>query len=321
MQTFRSVVEPEKLAPTSISYRHSVLSIGSCFAENIGGKLKEHGYSVLLNPFGIQFNPASIAQTLDFILSPKPFDERYFIEHNNLWHHDLFHGRFSSERLETIQAKTAKAVEQAHQVLMASDFLVLTFGTAWVYKRGGRVVANCHKLPAAHFQRHKLSVQEVVESYSRLIEELVSQRPGIKIIFTLSPIRHIKDGFSENQVSKAILKLAITELLALWPNHSFYFPAYEIMLDDLRDYRFYAQDLFHPSELAIQYIWEAFASACLEKSEAEYRKKVAALSVALKHKPMTTDANSLLEMKQKQEAMLNKLIQEYPLSEALKAFL
>ena len=241
------------IAPSErkIGYNDKVLLLGSCFADNIGEKFAEHYFQVTVNPFGTLYNPASIAKTLTDIRFPLP--DTLIINHNGMWHSMLHHGRFShADRVEML-----RRCEESRELMISSleeaTTVVVTFGTAWVYEMDGEVVANCHKLPANRFTRRCLSVEEIVTMW----QPIVSSLPNRQWIFTVSPIRHIKDGLHVNQLSKAVLLQAVDQL-SLNNVAVSYFPSYEIMLDELRDYRFYAEDMVHPSQLAVDYIWNRF---------------------------------------------------------------
>ena len=226
---FRTHIDIQR-SKTEISHESSILLLGSCFSDNIGEKLSDGGFHVCVNPLGTLYNPASIKEAL----SPSQWDE--FKE----W----LHTKARPDEWHPEEWKRGKVI-------------IITFGTAWIYRlrETGMIVANCKKQPDRLFQREKLSVDEIVRMWAPLIE---NEFEDSKFIFTVSPIRHKKDGFHENQLSKATLLLAISELCTRYPERCEYFPAYEIMMDELRDYRFYADDMLHPSEVAVEYIWQCF---------------------------------------------------------------
>lgn len=277
-----------------IAHTDGIMMLGSCFAQNMGLRLQECKFRVELNPFGILYNPLSICEALNYILKPEAFlsDEDIFFYHNELWHSIMHHGDFSRRsREEAVEATTSRLLTAA-EALASTDTLILTLGTAYVYRRAsdGRVVGNCHKLPQSHFTRSLASVEETVSQMSATIDALLQRRPTLKILLTVSPIRHLRDGAHDNQLSKATLLLAIEQLQRLYPRSTLYFPSYEIMLDELRDYRFYAEDMIHPSTVAADYIWERFGatyfSPATEKLNAEMRE----IARALDHRPI--DASS-----------------------------
>ena len=241
-------------AEKKISYKDRILLLGSCFADNIGAKFGEYYYQTTVNPYGTLYNPASIAFALKNSKQTVDHSER-LIYHNGLWHSLAHHGCFSHTDKETLAQRCEVANRVMYNALQEASVVVITFGTAWVYEYEGQVVANCHKLPANRFTRRCLTVSEIVDMW-RPIAENAGEKHWI---FTVSPIRHVKDGLHTNQLSKAILLQAIDQLCQLSSaNHLSYFPSYEIILDELRDYRFYAEDLVHPSAIAVEYIWQKF---------------------------------------------------------------
>ncbi len=240
-----------------IGYGDNILLLGSCFADNIGAKFGEYYFQTTINPYGTLYNPASIAQVLSDISdigSQEPGLK--LVQHNGLWHSMMHHGTFSAVDKEQLIARCEHSSTQLRIALQQATTLIITFGTAWVYEYQGQVVANCHKLPAQQFVRRRLTVDEIVDRW----QPIIALMPDKHWIFTVSPIRHIKDGLHENQLSKAILLQAIDRLTAqpLTAQQVSYFPSYEIMLDELRDYRFYAEDMVHPSPVAVEHIWQRF---------------------------------------------------------------
>ncbi len=247
-----------------LTYDERFLLLGSCFSDNIAQKLQAHAFSVVANPFGTLYNPLSIAKMIK-ILSPlqlPPQGEGYY--HDGLWHSFLHHGRFSHTDRATFEQQIAESIQISRKAIQEATTVIITFGTAWVYERNGEIVSNCHKLPEKEFTRRRLSIEEIVTTWQPIIESFTAQ--GKRIIFTVSPIRHKRDGFHENQLSKSTLLLAIEQLQTLGAE---YFPAYEIVLDELRDYRFYAEDMLHPSQVAVDYIWERFSDTYFSPSTRE----------------------------------------------------
>ena len=239
-----------------IGYGDKILLLGSCFADNIGAKFEEHYFQTTINPFGTLYNPASIDKAvLDMGYGPSGMG---LVEHNGLWHSMMHHGSYSGVDKEEVIARCEESRIQMQETLQQASMVIVTFGTAWVYEYEGEVVANCHKLPANRFVRRRLTVNEIVDMWQPIIASV----PDKHWIFTVSPIRHVKDGLHENQVSKAILLQAVDRLTSIQSNSLMgsksYFPSYEIMLDELRDYRFYAEDMVHPSQVAVEYIWLRF---------------------------------------------------------------
>lgn len=281
---------PVGLPPMNQEQR--LLLMGSCFAENIGGLLTANKFRVDVNPFGILYNPCSISTALRQVLSGKVYTAGDLFQYREHWHSPMHHGSFSSvtpvEALEVINARLAKVRSE----LPTLDWLLLTLGTSYVYeqKDTGLVVANCHKQPEKLFNRRRLEVNEIVADYTELLHTLRQQNPNLKVLFTVSPIRHGRDGMHANQVSKATLLLAIDHLQELFPEQVFYFPSYEIVLDELRDYRFYADDMLHPSSLAVNYLWERFAEVFFTKQTQQLMAECNEIRQALAHKPFHPEA-------------------------------
>ena len=246
-----------EIAPSDwkIGYEDHILMLGSCFSDEIGAQMAQRGLNVTVNPFGTLYNPLSIAQAINSQFS---ILNSQLIEYGGLWHSMMHHGSFSRPTKEATEQAVKDSVETMQRALDEASVIIVTFGTAWVYEMNGEIVANCHKLPESSFTRRRLSVDEIVEAW----KPIIARFPDKHWIFTVSPIRHIRDGLHENQLSKATLQMAIEQLSSLEgrPGGVCYFPSYEILLDELRDYRFYADDLVHPSSLAVEYIWERFAN-------------------------------------------------------------
>lgn len=309
MQFRTELILPKAKRP--ISYADRMLLMGSCFSENIGNWLSDHFMDVLVNPFGILYNPASIAHSLRLLTEEKNYTEADLFEHQGLFRSFDHHSRYSAPTAaETLQLMN-ESREAATEQLREADLLLITFGTAWVYalKEEGRTVSNCHKLPERLFERRKLSVTEIVSEWSALIEHLTAINPKLQIIFTVSPIRHIKDTLHGNQLSKATLLLAIDELQAAFEQVS-YFPAYELLMDDLRDYRFYASDMVHPSETAVSYIQSKFAGVYFDRNTENLFAACEKFKRALDHKPSDPDSaeyqNFLTQNIQKLNLLIDK---------------
>lgn len=262
-----------------IGYENRILALGSCFAEQIGGRLARAKFHVAVNPTGILFNPLSVAAAIRSYGTPVRPEALH--HDGGAWFHFGFHGDFSAPTAEEALRRMNAARQAASEALRTADRMILTFGTAWVYEHGGEVVANCHRQPASAFTRRRLSVAEIVESIASLIEGPLS---GRGILLTVSPVRHVGDTLAGNAVSKAALRLAAEELADRFDAVE-YFPAYEILTDDLRDYRFYADDLVHPAPQAVEYIWEKFSRAVLSERAQALLPEVEALVAAAAHRP------------------------------------
>jgi hypothetical protein len=274
-----------------MGYRNQSMMIGSCFAENIGTYLHELCLPVMVNPFGVLYNPVSIANSLRLLLSDIKFTEKDLFYCNGLYHSFSHHSRFSgSDPVATLRGINLK-INEASDRLKNCQLLLVTFGTSWVFehKLKGIVVSNCHKLPGATFKRYSLSVAQITEDWIQLIDQLRCLNPDLHVIFTVSPIRHLSDGAHQNQLSKATLLLAIEDLISRYGDEVVsYFPAYEVVLDELRDYRFYATDMTHPSEVAVDFIREKFAAAILDTEALKIISELNIILPALKHKIMNS---------------------------------
>ena len=233
-----------------IGYEDKILMLGSCFSDEIGAQMKQRHLSVTCNPFGTLYNPLSIAQAMQMTQIPE------LVQHDGLWHSMAHHGSFSRPTREETEQAVNTSIDILQTALRTASTVIITFGTSWVYEMDSFIVGNCHKLPAECFTRRRLSVEEIVAAWQPIIDSY----PDKHWIFTVSPIRHVKDGLHENQLSKATLLMAVEQLSSQEERSDrvSYFPSYEILLDELRDYRFFADDLVHPSSLAVQYIWERF---------------------------------------------------------------
>ena len=278
---FRTEIDLARL-PFGIDYTTSILTMGSCFAERIVERLRCAKFRATLSPTGILFNPASIAQTLAAFAEGREPDGNMLVEREGRWVSLLAHSAIAGNSPEEALSTLSESYKQGAKALQEADVLILTFGTAWVYTlQSGEVVANCQKVPQRNFLRRRLSVSEIVEMFRPLLKGVLSDK---SIIFTVSPVRHIGDGLAENSLSKATLRVAIEELCAEFKN-TCYFPAYECLVDDLRDYRFYAADMVHPSEQAVEYIWEKFTHCALAPEALELLPRVNKVVTAAAHRP------------------------------------
>jgi hypothetical protein len=267
-----------------IRHQDKLFLAGSCFTENIGEKLKRHKFAVLENPNGILFNPISIAKSVTSYIEDKRYtaDELFF--QNEIWNSWEHHTRFSDVDKDACLQKINASQEAAHSFLKQADWVLLTLGSAFVYQLENKnVVANCHKVPTDKFNRRLLAVEEVLAALDNLIHRLFMFNPKIRIIFTISPVRHLREGFIENNRSKATLIQAVHQLVDKF-DKLFYFPAYELVIDDLRDYRFYAEDMVHPNYAATNYVWDKFIATCIEEPAQELMKEIAVVTAAKSHK-------------------------------------
>ncbi|MFY9151812.1 MAG: GSCFA domain-containing protein [Prolixibacteraceae bacterium] len=287
MSFFTEIQIPE--FPWKLDHSKKVMLLGSCFSENIGQKLLDLKYPVDMNPFGILYNPESIANSLKILLENRVFTEADLFQDQDMWNSFFHHSRFSDPDREVALQNINQRIQSSSEFLKKADFLMITFGTSWVYelKETGQIVSNCHKVAAAKFKRFRLGVYEITEVYRELLEEIWKVNPNLKVVFTISPIRHWKDGAVENQVSKSTLILSVDRLKTGFGDQACgYFPSYEIMMDELRDYRFYAEDMLHLSPVATDYIFDRFTRSLITKESVEISKMVQKIRKAFLHRPV-----------------------------------
>ncbi|MEH6682249.1 MAG: GSCFA domain-containing protein [Sediminicola sp.] len=273
-------------ASMPIDYNSDVLLLGSCFAENIGEKFKYFKFCSLVNPFGILFHPLALEEVLVRSVEQKPYTETDIFSVNGSWQCFDAHSSLGGVSKEKVLDNLNQGSALIRTHLKTASHIVITLGTAWAYryKETQRLVANCHKMPQAAFQKELLSVEALTLSLERLVKLVTGVNPGVSLVFTISPVRHLKDGFVENQVGKSHLITALHQLLETHPDTA-YFPAYELMMDELRDYRFYADDMVHPNALAIEYIWEKFREMWISGDVAPLMDKVEEVQKGLLHRP------------------------------------
>jgi len=315
---------PIKIEPFDFRIGHSMpgLLVGSCFTEHIGARLQRYKMPVAVNPFGIVFNPVSVAETIRRIGNAAPYAAEDLLPCGERWVSLDHHGSLcSTDRDETLRT-IGRAVTEGHGALQAARYVVLTFGTAWVYRhrKTGRIAANCHKLPARDFRRERLSADDIVRILLPVLERELANK---HVILTVSPIRHLSDGHSDNALSKATLIVAVHRLLEQCPRCR-YFPAYEIMNDDLRDYRFYERDMVHPSQTAIDYIWEAFCRTAIDEPAMRLFERIDALKNAAAHRPLAPRSEEHLRFRERMLREARLLQEAYPdldFSEEINFFL
>jgi len=299
-------------AEFSCRYGENMLALGSCFAENIGQQLFRLKYKVEVNPFGTLYNPISIRNSLALLINNYEFKEDDLFSYNDLWHSFQHHSRFSGSDKELVLEKINARLLSARALMPELKYLFITLGTAWIYQIKGttQVVSNCHKLPDKYFDRKRLSPDEITEQLEAILLYLQQIHPNIKIILSVSPIRHLKDGFFENQLSKSTLLLAVHQLRERLTSID-YFPAYELLIDDLRDYRFYNDDLVHPSNQAIEYIWEKFEGRYLADVDRNLRSRVEKLQKSLAHRPFNPNSPQYQHHLERVTAAMNDLEKEF----------
>lgn len=309
---FRTIV-PRETYPFDLDYLSKSFWVGSCFVTNMGKRMSDLRFPILVNPFGTSYNPQSIAESFHLVLNEHKFGEEDLFYHNGLWNNFHFHSSFSNLYKEKCLDDINHLIVNAHKHLLSSKYIFVTFGTAYVFKQkdNGSVVNNCHKLPSSYFERELLSVESIIELFNSLFRSFSEAEMNYKILFSVSPIRHLNDGAHGNQISKATLLLAVNELVKHFP-FCFYFPSYEIMMDDLRDYRFYAEDMCHPSIVAENYIWDFFYDSFFTKNTKDILKEVVSINKSLQHRPINSDTDKHRIFVQKLNSKIEFLKQKYP---------
>lgn len=295
-----------------LSQSDELLLMGSCFATHIGECLTHAKFRTDVNPFGVLYNPLSISAALREVVADKVYTEDDLFFFRGCWHSSMHHGDFSASSAPDALRHINTRLRAAHARIHRLDCLMLTFGTAWVYEQAGHVVANCHKQPDTLFTRRRLSVQEIVADYTSLLSRLTVRNPKLRVLLTVSPIRHVRDGMHANQLSKAVLLMAVDQLCEAFPGQVFYFPAYEFLLDELRDYRFYAEDMVHPSAQAVGFVWEKFVQLCLSDEARDIMQETERVRKALSHKPFRPDSAEHKHFLEQIVLKIDRLNQKYP---------
>ncbi len=312
-QMFRTLVDIPP-HPRPIELGEQLLSLGSCFAEHMGQRLADNRFALCQNPTGILYNPACIASALERLATATPYREQDLFEHGGLWRSFDHHSRFAhSDPHRALQAINS-ALVSGGQALRRADCLILTFGSAFAYFLAGqpaRPVANCHRLPADTFHRRRLEIGQIVSCCAASVERLRRLRPRLRLLLTVSPVRHLRDQAHENLVSKSTLVLAAETLVRTLPD-AYYFPSYEIMMDDLRDYRFYEADMVHPSQTAQDYIWTRFQEACLSAQARDFVRDYEPVRKARRHRWQHDLPGQMRSFAQAQLQRLQALQTQYP---------
>jgi len=320
MKLITEVALPEY--PFKLDHLTPVLMMGSCFTENIGRQLERYLFPVCINPFGVTYNPLSVKKGLEALMHKEVYSEVDLNLYGDLWFSfDHYTGFSSPNRDEALEAIN-QSFRSAKELLKKAGILILTWGTSWVYryKETGEVVCNCHKIPAEEFNRVQLTTREIIAAYESLLPQLFEFNSKLKIIHTISPVRHWKDGAHGNQLSKASLLLAGSALQKKFPEQFFYFPSYEIVMDELRDYRFYAEDMIHTNDQATVYIWEKFSQALLSESSTELIKDLEKVLKLKEHRPRDNSSEAQLTREgqfQERIASLKAKYSEFKLGDIL----
>lgn len=309
---FRTQIPVFKSA-NPIDYTSQIVSLGSCFAVNMSEKLDYFRFQNYCNPFGILFHPLAIAKLFEYALQDKQFTESDIFFHNEQWHSFDAHSDLNETDKNQLLDNLNSATVQTKKQLSCATHVIITLGTAWVYRKleNDQIVANCHKVPQKQFKKELLPVEGIREHLEKIIAIVLQLNPEAKLIFTVSPVRHIKDGFVENQWSKANLITAIHQVISESAVAS-YFPSYEIMMDELRDYRFYAEDMIHPNPVAIDYIWERFTTAWITEEAQQVMKEVENIQKGLAHRSFNPDSEQHLRFLENLKGKITKLAEQYP---------
>lgn len=298
--------------PFELDHTMHGLVLGSCFADHVGGWLARGKMPLEVNPFGVLYNPLSIVRALDLLGCGKEFCEDDLFEYNGLYSSEMHHGSFSCPDQHEALCGINDTFRRGVDALQKADYITLTLGTAWVYERQGRVVANCHKRPSSDFMRRRLSVDEIVQALGSQINTISSDRPGpLHWILTVSPVVHLSDGLIENQISKSTLIVAAAELSTKLSN-VFYFPSYEIVTSELRDYRFYDRDMCHPAPIAVDYVRERFCEALLSPQARELISRVEAIHSAMNHRPLHPNTPAYDKFRLAMRRKVEMLQKEWP---------
>lgn len=296
-----------------IGYDKPLMLIGSCFTENIGEKLAWYKFPLVVNPFGIVYNPLSVKNGLSRLMEGRKYVKEELHHYNGLFFSFDHHSKFSDVDPDVCLKKINNSFSEAVSALKNTSVLFITFGTSFYYTLHPekRIVSNCHKLPAGEFNNEMLEVEDIVNDYRNIIPALTHLNPEIFIVFTVSPIRHWKDGAHPNQLSKAVLILAIDKLCKEFSNTA-YFPAYELLLDELRDYRFYDEDMLHPNKTAIEFIWKRFSNSFISSETMQIMNEVGKIQAAKQHRPFNTKNEAFYSFVQQQIFKIKQIVNQYP---------
>jgi hypothetical protein len=300
-----------------IDYNSKIVSLGSCFAENMAVKFDYFKFQNICNPFGIIFNPVSIEKIIHKAVNQELFTEKDIFFHNERWHCFDVHSDLNHSNKEVFLENINAILQETNNHIAKSTHIIITYGTSWVYRNleSNGIVANCHKVPQKEFKKEILSIETIEKSIQNTIELIKKINPNCNFIFTVSPVRHLKDGLVENQLSKAHLLSAIYQILQSEIcnlKSAIYFPSYEIMMDELRDYRFYAEDMLHPSKVAIDYIWERFSKTTISEESHSIMEDVETIQKGLSHRPFNPNSESHQQFLSNLQDKMAKLQKRFP---------
>ena len=320
VMNFRTQIPFSEKSNNLIDHTSKILLFGSCFSENIGTQFEYFKFKNRINPFGILFHPKAIEKVITDSINQKEFTDADVFFHNERWHCFDVHSDLSNPSKEVLLQNLNSAIESTFQLpivigINSSTHLIITLGTAWVYRQieSDHIVANCHKVPQKKFVKELLSVDEITASLENIMALVKSINPTVNIIFTVSPVRHLKDGFTENSLSKAHLLTAIHQVVKP-RNLTHYYGSYEIMMDDLRDYRFYESDMIHPNETAINYIWEHFKNTWISKNSFDLMDQIDTIQKGLAHRPFNEESEQYQQFLQNLQLKINTLNTKHNIS-------
>ncbi|MEM9833866.1 MAG: GSCFA domain-containing protein [Bacteroidota bacterium] len=295
-----------------IALHQPLLLVGSCFTEAMGERFQRNKFEVRVNPFGTLYNPVSLFRLLDdAVCQTMPADDTYLVNQDIHFNYQ-FHSDFSGDSRVGLQTQIEQTLSNTRQYLKDCQWLILTLGSAFAYERldNGQLVSNCHKMPAQLFRKRLFNTEEIITQFDRLEQILQAWNPEIQYIFTVSPVRHLRDTLIQNSLSKSVLRWVVHTLQQKYPDNIYYFPSYEIMMDELRDYRFYRDDMLHPSEMAEDYIWQTFVENCLDAKSQNFLKTWKPLYQALQHRAFRPTSEAHQQFLRKTISRLKQLSQQ-----------
>jgi hypothetical protein len=294
-----------------VNIKQAILLMGSCFAEEIGAKLEERKFNAVINPHGILYNPISICNALTDYIENKKYTKEDIFPHDELWRSFNHHSKFADTDADVCIENINHRISQTHQQLKEANWLLITFGSAFAYTHNKQIVANCHKLPSSQFEKILIPKQQISDTWQKQLATLKEFNPQLTILFTVSPVRYVRDGVIENNRSKGILLDAVHTLTEQNTN-CFYFPAYEIVIDELRDYRFFKEDLVHPNHLAINYVWQKFTDALCDEETKNFMTDYEPILKSLRHRDLREGTTATLKFKKQLEEKQVALKKKYP---------
>jgi hypothetical protein len=308
---FRTEINPLK-SELQIEHKDSVITFGSCFAENISEYFQFYRFNVMKNPFGVLYNPVSVLNAVKSLEEQKVFSEEDLVYHQDEWHSFYHHSDFSNHKKEECLNSINDRIKSAAEFARKANVIIITFGTSFVFKHIKKdiIVSNCHKIPSSQFTRFRLSLQETIENINSIVDIISRLNREVEIIFTVSPVRHWRDGAVENQLSKATLLLAVNSVVNSSSN-CFYFPSYEIVMDELRDYRYYETDMLHPNKLATDYIWEKFSETHFSEKCLSAINEIKVIAEARMHRPRNIHSEAHQKFLKKQIKLIDQLELKY----------